>query len=87
MFRRQPFVIHVRVRELNIFVTHRVVELYQNLHFHVINGRAGLFFYTDLQCQVLLGIGIGCFRGFYLTDSHYGAVPIAADILMWCDVD
>ena len=81
MFWRQPFVVHICVRELDIFVTHGVVELYQNFHFGVINGCAGLFLYTDLKSHVLLGIGVGCFRGFDLTNSHHRAFPVAADIL------
>ena len=48
MLWRQPFVIHVRVGQLDIFVTHRVVELHQDFHFRVIDGRGGLLFYADL---------------------------------------
>jgi len=48
MLWRQPFVIHVRVGQLDIFVTYRVVELHKDFHCRVIYGRGGRFFYADL---------------------------------------
>ena len=65
MLRRQPFIIHVGVSQLNVFIIHGVIKEHLNFYFGVINCGLGLFFYTDSKHQVCLRVRIGRFRGFH----------------------
>ena len=86
MFRRQPFVIHVGVGEFDILITHRVVELHEDSNFFVIDTRARLFFYADLQRHVLLRVWIRGLNGFDFSDTHDRAFRVAANISVFCCV-
>ena len=50
----------------------------------MIDTRARLFFYTELQRHVRLRVWIGGLRGFDLSDTHDRAFRVAANILMFC---
>jgi hypothetical protein len=51
VFRREPFVAHVGISQLDVFVVHDVVKKHQDFHFVMVDDGAWLFFYPDLQAR------------------------------------
>ena len=81
MLRCYPFVVHVSVSQLNIFVIHSVVKEHLNFHLGVINCGIGLFSYADPERQVSLCVGVGRFRRFDFGNPEGGTLRDAGNIL------
>ena len=84
--RRQPFIAHVCIGQLDVFVIHDVVEKHHDFHLVMIDHGARLFFYPDLQRQIGLRVWVGCFLRFDFRNAHDCALRFAADIFTWRNI-